>query len=214
MAGHGGLRPGAGRPQGGISETRRLLLRGIKRGLAQAGRARGIQGDEDEVATEAVARIASDLILAGQGRDVLAIFAQAAPKGDEGGGGDTESPLQQALRRMPGLQNGTAVPLVPLDATPIRAEPMENDTRPTDPASVTRHGQPFFSPQQTLLPPGVEASPAVPIEHGGVARADDAGARGGRATRPDPPTPHPAAPPPSVRLHTENFEKFPSEIVK
>ncbi len=207
MAGHGGLRPGAGAPRGGISETRRLLVNGIKRGLAQAGRAKGLTGSDDDVAVESVARIASDLILSGQGRDVLAIFAQVAAKGDEPGAGDPKSPLQQALARMPGLQNGTGVSLAGLAHAEKPADSRENDERHTDHALVTRSDQPFFCPQQTLIPPHLE--PAHPVPRGSdSARALVPGELAAPAHQAaEPPHPPPRGPREGSHLETENFEK-------
>lgn len=214
MAGHGGARPGAGAPRGGISQARRLLLRGLQRGLAHAGRAKGLEGDDEEVATESVAMIASDLVLAGQGRDVLAIWAQAAPKGDEGEEGGKKSPLLRALERMPGLGS---VPNPSQLARPVgenTAESKENAVTPTDPASVTCQGQPFFSPQGNLLPPAVlpptppptpskAASPRLGALPSVIAPAAQAGQAGGGGT----PYPPSARARHTLHLRTENLEK-------
>jgi len=207
MAGHGGSRPGAGGPRGGISETRRLLVAGIKCGLVHAGRAKGLTGTDDEVSIESVARIASDLIMAGQGRDVLAILAQASPKGDEAGAGDTESPLQLAMARMPGLQNGTGVSRAVIEHDGKPAESQENEQRPTDNVSVTHGQQPFFSPQHTLIPPHLEPCARVPSVPPGACEL----VPGARAAAPawpaDPPTPHPAVPGKGPTLTPEFLKK-------
>lgn len=214
MAGHGGARPFAGAPRGGISETRRLLLRGLKRGLSIAGRAKGLEGSDDEVAVESVARIASDLILAGQGRDVLAIFAQASAKGDGADDPENASPLQRALNRLPGLKNGTDVSREGLEQPAIAADSRENATRPTDAGSVEHQNQPFFAPQRILLPPDMDPTPppvrtpaAELLPPGARGILDGARAPGGAGAG-DPPTPHPATPPPRTPLDAEIFEKI------
>jgi len=204
MAG-GGARPGAGRPVGGISQARRLILRGLQRGLASAMRAKGARGeDEEELAVEAVAHIASDLILAGQGRDVLAIYAQAAPKNndyDDAPGGH-KSPLVRALERLPGMVTG------PESARAASGE-QENSVIPaiqaqgaTHPQSVAPPGQPFFTPQRQLLPPALTAPEAV--RPSALVRGPDVRAAG----RPGYPPP-PGSPPSPLYtpVNTENFEK-------
>lgn len=216
MAGHGGARPGAGAPKGGISQARRLLMRGLQRGLAHAGRAKGLIGDEEEVATQSVAMIASDMVLAGQGRDVLAIWAQAAPKGDEGDEGGKKSVLLAALESLPGLgsvQNPSQLPRKPAENA---AESKKNEPLPTYPAFVTRSDQPFFSPQGNLLPPSVlppphpasdDASPSIvpatSSARAGVARTQEEG-----AGTPYPPS---ARPPGILHPDTENLEKISEE---
>ncbi len=208
MAGHGGARPGAGAPKGGISQARRLLLRGLQRGLAHAGRAKGLEGDEEEVATQSVAMIASDMVLAGQGRDVLAIWAQAAPKGDEGDPDAKKSPLLRALERMPGLGSVPDSSQPAIAPAQNRAESTENAQAPTDPASVTLPDQPFFSPQRTLLPPSLDAAHPLPSSPD-PARAPLARApSGGGGGTPYPPS---AAPPGFIPLGTGNFEKIPED---
>lgn len=197
MAGHGGARVGSGRPEGGISATKRLLLAGLRRGLAYAARTKGLDGEEEELATETVARIASDLILAGQGRDVLAILAQAAPKSDDGAGDPgKESPLVAALRRLPGMVGGPES----ARAAPGHAETQTNTEPPTpgptDTAFVPPAAPPFFAPQVPLLPPVLEPAPPGP-------RAARAPAPGG------PPTPGVRPPVPGIYPGTEKFEKNP-----
>lgn len=204
MAGHGGLRPGAGRPVGGISQTRRLLLQGLNRGLAYAARAKGLKGSDEDLAVESVARIASDLILAGNGRDVLAIYAQAAPKSDDGDAGGSKSPLVQALERMPGM---LAVPGQSQRVEETEAERLETPREtpgPTNPQSVA----PFFAPQVPLLPPDLEPAP------GAIARdVEPAPPPASRAPGPGglPPTPGGGHPTHSLRLNAENFEKNPED---
>ena len=184
-----------------------MLLRGLQRGLAHAGRARGLVGEEEEIAVETVARIASDLILAGQGRDVLAIYAQAAPKSDDGGEeSGKKSALVRALERLPGMVS-----------VPERSQPELGDhvkateahgelVRPTDSQSVAHLNRPFFTHQAPLLPADLEPSPvAAASRTGDLARGPDV-----RAARPPgrvPPTPGVPAPPSSIPGNTKTFEK-------
>jgi hypothetical protein len=179
-----------------------LIIRGLTRGLASAMRAKGAQGDEEELAIAAVAHIASDLILSGQGRDVLAIYAQAAPKSDDGDGDERhKSPLVRALERLPGM---VAVP------ESSRADDGEGEnavipaiqaTGATHPQSVAPSGQPFFTPQGQLLPADL-----VPLDVSAhaVSRGPDARAAG----RPGHPLP-PGSPPSPLHtpVDTGNFEK-------
>jgi len=203
MAG-GGARPGAGRPQGGISQARRLIIRGLQRGLASAMRAKGIEGEEEELAVEAVARIASDLILAGQGRDVLAIYAQAAPKSDDGElePGGHKSPLVRALERLPGMVPGPESSRAALDEKENAVIPAIQAQGATHPQSVVPSGQPFFTPQKQLLPPDLDAPEIGRAGH--LTRGPDVRP----AARPGHPLPPgPLAPPPYTPGYTGNFEK-------
>lgn len=212
--GHGGARPGAGAPKGGISQARRLLLRGLQRGLAQVGRGKGFEGDEEELATQSVAMIASDMVLAGQGRDVLAIWAQAAPKGDEGDETSKKSPLLRALERMPGL--GAVPDSSQLASVPAQnsAESADTQTSPTDPASVTQLHQPVFCPQWTLLPPptppphphSLDAANPLPSSPDPTRTPRARLPGGGGGGTPYPPS---AASPGYIHLGTGNFEKIP-----
>lgn len=212
MAGHGGARPGAGAPKGGISQARRLLVRGLQRGLAHAGRVKyGIAGDEEEAAMQSVAMIASDMVLAGQGRDVLAIWAQAAPKGDEGDEGGKKSVLLAALESLPGLGSVPNPSQLPRKPAENAAESKENEPLPTYPAFVTPSDQPFFSPQGNLLPPST-LPPPVGVFSGdqalepASARANQGASprRGGGTGTPYPPS---ARPPGILHPDTENLEK-------
>jgi len=105
MAG-GGRRPGAGRPTGGISQVRRILNDAIVKGMENAGREKGFQGDPEDVAMQTAAAIISDMILAGRGDEVLKVAVLAAPKLDADGdlGNGKDSPVLSALRRLPGLK--------------------------------------------------------------------------------------------------------------
>ena len=207
MAG-GGARPGAGRPVGGISQARRLIIRGLTRGLAIAGRAKGLEGEEEEVAVESIAHIASDLVLAGQGRDVLALYAQAAPKSDDGDGDERyKSPLVRALERLPGM---VAVPESSQAGTGEAESsviPAIHATGATHPQSVVPSGQPFFTPQGQLLPADLEP---LDVSAHAVSRGPDARATG----RPGHPLPPGSPTPPTYTpVDTGNFEKkSPAEV--
>jgi len=205
MAG-GGARPGAGRPVGGISQARRLIIRGLQRGLASAMRAKGIDGEEEELAVEAVARIASDLVLAGQGRDVLAIYAQAAPKSDDGDlePGGHKSPLVRALERLPGMVPGPESSRAAMEATENAVIPAIQPPGATHPQSVVPSGQPFFTPQKQLLPPDLDAPDLS--RAGALTRGPDV--RPPARPRPGHPLPPgPPPPPPYTPGYTGNFEK-------
>lgn len=172
----GGARPNGGRKPGGITHARRILLSAIQRGLARAARDRGLDrltgtDDEAELALECASRIAADMVLAGQGRDVLALWAQMAPK-DAEADNQPSGGLSDALRRLPGASQPTFSAPVSgriLDAegqdeslhddtsSGMPYESVGNDEVPTDSASVgtenSADAQPFFLPQQLL--PGV-----------------------------------------------------------
>lgn len=190
---HGGARHGAGRPKGGISQSRRLLVGALHRGLEIAGRERGIGGDAEAVATETAAQIAADLIRAGRGDEVLKLLAVSQIKSDEGGDSQGETPLTRALKQLPGLG---AVPLASQSGAVgeqpgeyIHAQSTTCDTAPTtcatDTVSVGRENSPFFLPQRPLF--GGAAHPAAAAGEGA--------------------TP-PAAPPrPVFYLDGKNFEK-------
>lgn len=190
MAGWGGQRPNAGRPAGGISQVRKLLNDAIIKGLNYAGRTKGLEGTPEEVATESAARIVSDMILAGQGSDVIKIMVMAAPKSEDGQGNGKESPVLAALQKLPGLVNGPqSSPAEQADGETSR-HPETCDASASDNESVADVQRPFFAPQQTL-----------PIVEPGAPAADRTGpARG---------TPPPPArvSPDTMGLGTENFEK-------
>jgi len=180
-----------------------MIVRALTRGLAYAGRAKGLEGDEDEVAVESAARIASDMILAGRGADVLALYIQAAPKGDDGNSpGGPKSPLVRALERLPGMV------LVPGQSRPDdqdHAQPADSHGEgqgTTDTGLVAPADHPFFAPQLPLITPHMEAP------HGGGAGVNMgrelARAAAGPSATPHPPLGHPPRP---IALDTENFEK-------
>ena len=110
MAG-GGARPGAGRRPSGVSLARRRLVAGIERGLAEAARQAGCALEaREELVEESVSQIALAMIQAGQGADLVKLYAATVYRddpgeaaGDEGGG----SALERAMQRLPGLRRGT-----------------------------------------------------------------------------------------------------------
>ena len=222
---HGGARMGAGRPKGGISQSRRLLLRALQRGLEIAGREKGIAGTDEAVATEAAAQIAADLIRTGRGDEVLKLLAVSQAKiGDGAPGDDEETPLSRALKALPGM---VGVPAASLPADPTPAEPEylpaqssacahTESLGATHSGSVTRINQPFFIPQaalplRTATAPEADADactvPASPLDarargaYGRAPAADPAGGEGG----------HPPLQraPGTLPLHGKNFEKNP-----
>ena len=179
-----------------------MIICGLTRGLASAMRAKGAHGDEEELAIAAVAHIASDLILSGQGRDVLAIYAQAAPKSDDGDDdGRHRSPLVRALERLPGMVAVPESSRVDDGEAESAVIPAVQPTRATHPQSVVPSGQPFFTPQGQLLPADL-----VPLDVSprAVSRGPDARAAG----RPGHPLP-PGSPLPPLYtpVDTGNFEK-------
>ena len=148
--GHGGARAGAGRPQGGISDVRRRLVRGIERGLADAARAAGIPGDSDEeLVTGAVADIAYGMIRAGRGPEVVALYAQLAARGDGQDGGS--SPLAAALDRLPGMVSGTGSAHMAVVSTAQPAESMDYDDGVTHCEGVAADGRLPVGPSLPLL---------------------------------------------------------------
>lgn len=151
---NGGYRPGAGRPKGGISQTRRLIASAITKGLAHAGRTkypdRVSSTDLEEAAADTAAMIVSDMIQAGQGNEVIKVWAQVAIKESEGQNCQSKNILADALSRLPSPSHDT-------DMTRTReAEPEAPDTkgladdRPTDTKSNGSLNLPFFAPQVPL----------------------------------------------------------------
>ena len=102
---NGGYRPGAGRPKGGISQTRRLLQSAITKGLAHAGRTkypdRVSTTDLEAAAVDTAAMIVSDMIQAGQGHEVIKVWAQVATKETDGQNSQSKNILADALSRLP-----------------------------------------------------------------------------------------------------------------
>lgn len=237
--GHGGARPGAGRPKGGISDARRLLLAGLERGLARAADEQGLTPagtDQAERATAAIAAIAYDLIRAGRGDEVVKIYALSATKlpADEA----PRSPLAAALARLPGMcaevESGTA-PAQPsaarqprliestacagLPAAPKSAGPLiegAGTARSSTPAvgsaplGVAQDRHPAPSPGGSCSAGGLLPQAPLPLAAAAPAAPGRRGdCRPGRV----PPTPPGPQKPPSHRVGAENFEKIqPEEI--
>ncbi|MGI9283016.1 MAG: hypothetical protein ACR2PX_25755 [Endozoicomonas sp.] len=105
MTTHGGSRPGSGRPQGGISQARRLITDAIQNGLAQAGRKkypdRVDQVDVETAAIQTGAMIVDDMIQAGQGNDVMKLWAAVAMKESDNEKAGSRNTLAEALSRLP-----------------------------------------------------------------------------------------------------------------
>lgn len=171
---HGGARAGAGRPSGGVSQTRRLLVAGLQRGLVLAGTDKGFQGTPEEIGIQTVAGIVSDMIQAGEGRNVLQLLALS----EHGGAGSSQgedSALMAALKRMPGMSNGPDSSPVSTTAEQPPATARLNAPGTTDAQSAVRAGQPYFRPQQRL------------VLEGELVDAADAGAARSPAATPHPP---------------------------
>lgn len=163
MATVGGARPGAGRPKGGVSDARRRLYAAINRGLAQAGRKKypGMvsQEDEEEAAIQTGAMIVDDMIQAGQGNDVMKLWAAVALKETEGEKGDRKNTLAEALSRLPPAGHVS-------DVSQIGRKLMEAP----EPEGGTTHTEreepqklPYFAPQVPLMLDDPVADPEPPF---------------------------------------------------
>lgn len=159
MAGWGGARAGAGKPQGGVSQAKRLLNRALMRGLEIAGREKGLAGTAEEVAVETAGQIAADMCRAGRGDEVLKLLALSEVKSGEGGD-KPKSPLLESLGRLPGMLEATQTPQQEPAPEVVPAQSNTYATRATDGQSVARVTRPFFTPQAPLeLPPAERAGP-------------------------------------------------------
>ena len=122
--GHGGARSGAGRPKGGVSDARRLLLSGLQRALADAAAEAGLieaGASEEERATVGIANIARGLIQAGRGDEVVKLYALSVTKAGGGEGeGSGKSPFLEALARLPGMVSGTENGTEPAQQAAVR----------------------------------------------------------------------------------------------
>ena len=116
MATHGGNRAGAGRPKGGVSDTRRMITTAITKGLAHAGMTkypgRVSTTDIEQAATDTAAMVVSDMIQAGQGNEVLKIWSQVALK-DGGQKSQSGSILANALASLPSRSHDTDMTQTP-----------------------------------------------------------------------------------------------------
>ena len=203
MATHGGSRPGAGRPKGGVSDTRRLIQTAITKGLAHAGRAKypGIVScvDVEQDATDTAAMIVSDMIQAGRGNEVLKIWSQVALKDGERQAGESNSILANALARLP-VRNHDAdmTQTNKPERTSIDIKGLE-DMGATDTKSNGTPNTSFFAPQASLnldgeneLPyPPCDQTVCLPVSH------DSQGIQAKSApAKPNTPHPPPGSPPP------------------
>lgn len=235
--GHGGARPGAGRPKGGISDARRLLLAGLERGLARAADEQGLTqagADQAERATAAIAAIAYDLIRAGRGDEVVKIYALSATKlpSDEA----PRSPLAAALARLPGMcaevESGTAPAQTPAARQPRLIESTACDGLPdaqksagpaiegvsaarssapavgSAPLGAAQDRHPAPSPGGNCGAAGLLPQAPLPLA---VTAPAGAGRWGGCRPGRVPPTPPDPPKPPSHRVGGENFEKIQPE---
>ena len=228
--GQGGARPGAGRPKGGVSDARRLLLAGLQRALAEAATDAGLvaaSASEEDRATAGIADIARGLIAAGRGDEVVKLYALSVTKtgaGDDAQGG--KSPFLAALARLPGMLaeagNGTDPAQQAARRTPLLIESAACGAEPADRESDgplfdgRAAGDPdpamAFGPHQvqgqrasgaagsSLLPQGTLGLPAV--------------GRGPRAGRPAGRPPHPPGgpAPASDPEHAEKLEFSPAGL--
>jgi hypothetical protein len=142
MATHGGARPGAGRPAGGLSESRRLLDQAIRQGMAMAVRDRhpAAAGTADELAMAGAAEIIRMMMHAGHGDRVLAIWAQIAPAAPATNGRESASgsPLSDALERLPGGHGAPVARQLSDDRQDRGASAGDDAARPADCESAGR----------------------------------------------------------------------------
>lgn len=121
MAGtHGGARPGAGAPKGGVSHSRRLILGALQKGFTLAGRQAGIPGqDAEEVAMNTAAVVICDMVRRGDGHLAIGLWSQniKANDGKEGSGDQPKDPLMDGLKRAAAHLNGTPAAHLPAPDT-------------------------------------------------------------------------------------------------
>ena len=150
METRGGARLGAGRPQGGVSQARRLITVAIHKGLAVAGRKKYpelVSVDPEQAAVETAAMIVDDLIQAGKGGDVLKLWASVAMKENTDDKASNKHSLAAALSRLPGA--GQVPDVSRLGNNQLEApEPKEGapHIERGDPTKM-----PYFAPQGCLL---------------------------------------------------------------
>ena len=211
MAQVGGFRPGAGRPVGGISESRRLLDLAIKRGLADAARDGGLSGSDEDLSLATVAEIVRQMARSGAGDKVLAIWSQVAPKDEPrannpGQAGD-DSDLSRAYRRMPGAVGAPVAYLPGVPRPDAGASACDAGAGPADQrsAGVANEGQ------QVEAETGAQdgSGPLVGrvlLPGQLVLGVDPPLARPAPGARPGTPTPPPAAAPGVIHPHGSNFD--------
>ena len=162
MSIRGGVRAGAGRPQGGISQTRRLIASAIQQGLAQAGRqkypGRVDECDNEQAAVDTAAMVVDDMIQAGQGNDVLKLWAAIAMKESGNESNTGKNTLAAALSRLPGA--GQVADVSQLGEIPLQPPEQQGGTTHTEREAPPN--LPYFAPQTSLGLP----DPHAPIrEH-------------------------------------------------
>lgn len=154
MASHGGARIGSGRPQGGVSQAKRLINTAITRGLAHAGQIRypdQVNGDDlEEAATQTAAMIVSDMIQAGQGNDVIKIWSQVASKDNDRESG-SRNVLAEALSRLPQRSQVPDESRTTADNEQPPINTGDTDEGTTDYKSEVADNRSFFTPQGSLL---------------------------------------------------------------
>lgn len=158
METRGGARVGAGRPMGGVTQTRRLIAGAIQKGLAQAGRKKypGVISleNEEQAAVETAAMIVDDMIQSGQGNDVMKLWAAVAIKeGNDGSENHSRNTLAEALSKLPGaghVVDVTHTGKIPLEAPEIKESASHQE-------GEVPHNQPYFSMQGTLALPDPQA---------------------------------------------------------
>lgn len=148
---HGGARPGSGRKKGGIAQARRLLSDAIQQGLAIAGRKkypdRVSQDDIEMAAVQTGAMLVDDMIQAGQGNDVMKLWATVALKETDGDKSESgKSTLAEALSTLPVADHVRDVSCL--------GRTLPGDPQPEGGAThIERDAprkQPYFSPQNRL----------------------------------------------------------------
>ena len=151
MTTHGGVRAGAGRPKGGVTDTRRRIISAINQGLAQAGRRmypdRVSQDDEEQAAIQTGAMIVDDMIQTGQGNDVMKLWAAVAMKEPEGQKAGHKNTLAEALSRLPDAGHVTDVSRIGMN--PPQAPEPEGGATHTE--REAPQNAPWFAPQVPLL---------------------------------------------------------------
>lgn len=168
MSGHGGARSGAGAPKGGVSQLRRIMSTAINQGLERAGRSKGLTGTGEEVAQAAASHIISDMIIAGNGADVLKLAAAV----DHNKGADNtgeSSAVLAALKAKPGRRIGILSAQEQYQQVENETISSTYDERTIDIESTAQENssffnpeQPFFSPQNILSFEGDAPAPPTP----------------------------------------------------
>jgi hypothetical protein len=151
MITHGGVRSGAGRPKGGVTDARRRIVAAINQGLAQAGRKlqpdRVSQDDDEQAAIQTGAMIVDDMIQAGQGNDVLKLWAAVAMKEPEGERSSQKNTLAEALSRLPAAGHVADVSRIATN----QPEAPEIEGGATHTEREAPHNSTWFAPQAPLL---------------------------------------------------------------